>query len=79
MELRRNGSCLEIKLEGSLETKLLHDVLYSALIANYYWQEASVDLNPDEEKRLAWENVVLSTIMDELENIEKELSEDGEK
>lgn len=77
MIISREGTCLSIKLDGAGETKLLHDVLDSALLANYYWQEASTDLTPDEERKLAWENVVLNLLMNALQEVEEEMKDDA--
>lgn len=73
MIISRDGTCLSIKFDGTDDTKLLRDVLDSALIANYYWQEASTDLTPEEERKLTWENVVLSNLLDSISEIRKEL------
>lgn len=77
MVISREGKSLSIKFEGAGETKLLHDVLDSALLANYYWQEASTDLTPDEERKLAWENVVLNLLMTALQEVEEEMKDDA--
>lgn len=34
-------------------------------------------MTPDEERKLAWENVVLSLLMDALQKIEEELKDDA--
>lgn len=34
-------------------------------------------MTPDEERKLAWENIVLSLLMDALQEIEEEMKDDA--
>lgn len=73
MIISRDGNKLEITLDDGKEANLLFDVVDGALMAKFYWQEASTDLSPEEELEITWQNVILNHLLEQIADIRKEL------